>query len=124
MRMAVLATALAVSGMAIAPSTPANAQSACALSASVCRELIRAPRMYEALYDGSSTLYGFTQNRLKRRVERWAPAMASAVRQCRSEGASPRRIIRNLVTQQGQFDVFASADSRPGDTCFVSRRTD
>ncbi|MEZ5877537.1 MAG: hypothetical protein R3D43_07105 [Tepidamorphaceae bacterium] len=93
----------------------------CALPAKDCSLLIENSKMYNAVYDGTSTMYSFPQQSIRYRLERWLNAYVYELESCETPKEKVQQIIGNVKSYDNKYDILAPYHAVPGSVCYIRK---
>ena len=93
----------------------------CALQAKDCSLLIENSKMYNAVYDGTSTMYSFPQNSIRTRLERWLNAYVVRLEDCKTPKEKVHQIIGHVKSYENTYDILAPYHAVPGSVCYIRK---
>jgi hypothetical protein len=120
-------SALVAALVAVAVSSgPAHAavslsKKGCALKAHDCELLIENAVMYNAVYDGTSTMYSLPQKSVRYRLARWTNAFVEELDRCETPKEKVRQIIGGIKSFDNTYDILAPYWAAPGSVCYIRK---
>ncbi|MFN0263492.1 hypothetical protein ACKTEK_06395 [Tepidamorphus sp. 3E244] len=93
----------------------------CQLKATDCELLIENAVMYNAVYDGTTTMYSWPQKSIRYRLARWLNAYVERLDDCDTPKTRVRPIISNVDSFDNKYDILAAYGAAPGSACYIRK---
>ena len=93
----------------------------CALTPHDCELLIENSVMYNAVYDGTSTMYSLPKRSIRYRLARWLHAYVYDLKSCEKPKEKVRQIIGGIESFDQTYDILAPIHAVPGSVCYIRK---
>ena len=93
----------------------------CALMPVDCELLIENSVMYNAVYDGTSTMYSLPKRSIRYRLARWLHAYVYDLKSCEKPKEKVRQIIGGIESFDQTYDILAPIHAVPGSVCYIRK---